>query len=162
MLLDDQHKAGNILNCLHAAAAEMDTEDFGTRYCFAGQIDDTTTFLVLAMSLYIEHAVEARFGDVNLHLDSIGQTADHHVGSWEIGTEVGVIAIQFWIACVASNALTLGTMIHRIAEGVDATRLGQARILTGLGLRIAESIICTLLVGRALGLLDRHTLTQRG
>lgn len=161
MLLDDQHKAGNILDGLHTAAAEVDAEDFGTRYRFAGQIDHTATFLVLAVSLHIEHAIKARFGDVNLHLNSIGQAADHHVGSWEIGTEVGVVTMQFRIASVASDALTLGTMIHRITEGIDAACLGQARILTGLGLRIAETIICTLFVGRALGLLDGHTLTQR-
>lgn len=160
MLLYDQHKAGNILDSLHATAAKVNAEDFGTWYSFSCQVDNTTTLLILAVPLNIEDAIEARFGDVNLHLNSIGQATDNHVGTWEVGAEVGVVAMQFRIASVASNALTLGTMIHGITEGIDATCLGQAGIFTGLCLGIAETIICALFVACAFGLLDRHTLSQ--
>lgn len=160
MLLYDQHKASNILDSLHTTAAKVNAEDFGTWYSFSSQVDNTTTLLILAVSLNIKDAIEARFGDVNLHLHAIGQATDNHVRTWEVGAEVGVIAMQFRIASVASNALTLGTMINGITEGIDATCLGQAGIFTGLGLGIAETIICALFVACAFGLLDRHTLTQ--
>jgi len=80
----------------------------------------------------------------------IALEADHHIGSWEIGAEVGVVAVQLRVSSVASDALALGPVIHRIAEGIHAAHLGQAGILAGLGIQVAEAVIGALFVARAL------------
>jgi len=80
----------------------------------------------------------------------IALEADHHVGSWKIGAEVGVVAVQLRVSSVASDALALGPVIHRIAEGIHAAHLGQAGILAGLGIQVAEAVIGALFVARAL------------
>lgn len=160
MLLYDQHEAGHILNGLHAAAAKVYAEEFGTWHRFTRQIDNTTTFLILAVSLDIQYAVETGLGYMDLHLYSISQATDNHIGAWEVRTEVGVIAVQLGITRVAGDALALGTMVHSITEGIHTTRLGQAGILAGLCFRIAEAIVRTLFIGDAFGLLNGHAFTQ--
>lgn len=133
MLLDDQHEAGHILHCLHTAASEVNAEDLSARHCLSGKIHDAATLLVLAVALHIEHSIETRFGNVDLHLNTIGQTTDHHVGSREVGTEVGVVAVQLRITSVSSNALALGAVVDGITEGIYSAHLGETRIFAGLG-----------------------------
>lgn len=160
MLLYDQDKAGHILNGLHAAAAEVNAEDFSAWHRLSGQIHNTTAFLIFAVSLYIKHAIEAGLCNVDLDLDTISQTADNHVGTWEVRPEVCMITMELGIAGVSCDTLALSAMIHGIAEGIDATNFGKAGIHTGLGFRIAEAIICTLFVRCTLGCFNGLTLAQ--
>lgn len=161
MFLDDQHEAGHILDGLHTAAAKVNAEDLSARHCLSGQIHDAATLLVLAVALHVEHSIEARLGDVNLHLDSIGQTTDHHVGAREVGTEVGVVAVQLRITSVSSNALALGAMVDGITERIYSAHLGEARILAGLGVQVAVPVVGALVVAGALWWLVRLAFTAR-
>jgi hypothetical protein len=52
------------------------------------QCDKASAVLVLAVSLDVEHAVESTLGDVDLDLHSVRQTADDHLGSWEVRPEL--------------------------------------------------------------------------
>lgn len=155
MLLDDENKAGHILHSLHAAAAEVDAENLGTGNGLTGQVNHAPALLVLAVALDVQHSVESRLRDVDLNLDAISKTTDHHIGSWEIGAEVGVVAVKLRISRVASNALALGSVIHSVTERIHSTHLGQAGILAGLGVRVAETVIGALIVGSALWWLFR-------
>lgn len=161
MLLYDQDKAGHILNGLHAAAAKVNSEDFGAWHRFTSQIDNTSALLILAVSLDIQDAIEAGFGYMDLDLHSISQATDHHVGAWEVSTEIGVIAVQFGISCIASDALALGTMIHSITEGIHTTCFGQTGIFAGLCFGIAEAIVRALFIADAFRLLYGLAFTKR-
>lgn len=125
------------------------------------------------MSLDVEHAVESTLGDVDLDLHSVRQTADDHLGSWEVRPELrcavcnGEIAFRkipwvlkhnnrltakdFRISRVARDALADGSVVGGVAEGVNATPLDAARILTSITLLFAVSVVCAVRVHDALG-----------
>lgn len=182
MLLNHQHEAGDAVDMDQAAAAELHFEELLARLRLGRDVDDASALLVLAVTLHVEHTVEALLGDVDDDGDAVGQAADHHFGLREIGTEFGVIwmarqifqnrisehafhacqcfhypqiltALHLRIAGVAGQALAHRLMIGRIAQRIDAAHLRQARIFTTAARHIAEAIVRAILIGHTAGAL---------
>lgn len=58
-----------------AAVAEVDFEQFRFGFFIAGYADDSATLFVFAVAFHVEQTVECVLFDVNVHLDSVRQTA---------------------------------------------------------------------------------------
>ena len=71
-----------------SAISKSDLEDLQFGWSVLVQCDKASAVLVLAVSLDVEHAVESTLGDVDLDLHSVRQTADDHLGSWEVRPEL--------------------------------------------------------------------------
>jgi hypothetical protein len=102
------------------------------------------------VSFHVQDSVESLFGDVDLDVDAVGQTADLQIGWWEVCLESGrYIASDLRISGVFALALTDPDVVAGIAEGVSTTLLVEARILAGLGFGTAIFVVGALIVGFA-------------
>lgn len=94
MFLYDQNEAGISVDMDQATVAKVHLEYFDACFGVWRQTDHTATIFILAVALDIEYTVEALLLDMYLYLNTIGQTADHHIWAWEVGAEVRVVCID--------------------------------------------------------------------